>query len=156
MTSWILTHSTRFACAIPEMLVSNLLSMWGTSDIGWYLMEAEAGGSPLDGGRGLWAHSPLAHAAGARTPTMVIEGEADHRCPIGQGEELYTALRRQGVEAVLVRLQGASHIAAWTGPPRQRLARKILIDRFLGRHGVGGDAARGQGAPGGLRGGRGR
>ena len=103
-------------------------------------MEEEAGGSPLDGGRGLWAHSPLAHAHQAKTPTMVIGGEEDYRCPIGQGEELYTALRRQGVEAVLVRLQGASHIAAYVGPPRQRLARKTLIDRFLARHGVA-DAA---------------
>ena len=142
MSSWILTHTDRFACAIPEMLVSDLVSMWGTSDIGWFLMEGQAGGTPLDGGRGLWAHSPLAYAHQAKTPTLIIEGENDHRCPIGQGEELYTALRRQGVEAVLVRLQGVSHVAAWMGPPRLRLARKALIQRFLLRHGVGGDAAR--------------
>jgi dipeptidyl aminopeptidase/acylaminoacyl peptidase len=140
MSSWILTHTDRFACAIPEMLVSDLVAMWGTSDIGWFLMEEQAGGSPLDGGRGLWAHSPLAYAHQAKTPTLIIDGEADFRCPIGQGEELFTALRRQGVEAVLVRLQGVSHVAAFLGPPRLRRARKALIQRFLVRHGVGGEA----------------
>lgn len=140
MSSWILTHTDRFACAVPEMLVSDLISMWGTSDIGWFLGEQESGDSPLDGGRGLWAHSPIANAASATTPTLIIEGENDYRCPIGQGEELYTALRRRGVEAVLVRLQGASHVAAWLGAPRQRLARKAPIQRFPVRHGVVGGA----------------
>jgi len=36
----------------------------------------------------------------------------------------------------LVRLQGASHIAAFMGPPRLRLARRALIERWLARHGV--------------------
>ncbi len=139
MSSWILTHTDRFACAIPEMLVSDLVSMAGTSDIGWFLGRDEAGGTPLDGGRGLWAHSPLSSVQGATTPTLIIEGEVDYRCPIGQGEELFMALRWQGVEAVLVRLQGASHVAAWTGAPRQRLARKALIQGFLTRHGVSGE-----------------
>ncbi len=136
MTSWIITQTDRFACAVPEMLLADLTSMWGTSDIGWFLMEAEAGGSPLDGGEGLWKHSPLAYAHRCKTPALIIQGEEDFRCPMGQGEELYTALRRQGVEAVLVRLQGASHIAAFMGPPRLRLARRALIERWLARHGV--------------------
>lgn len=140
MTSWIITHTTRFACAVPEMLVSDLISMWGTSDIGWFLMETEIPGSPMKGHEALWAHSPLASVGNCTTPTLVIEGEDDFRCPIGQGEELYTALRRQGIEAVLVRLRGASHIAAFVGPPRQRLARKSLIERWLVRHGVASEA----------------
>lgn len=118
----------------------NGISMWGTRDIGWFLSEQGSGGSPLDGGRGLWAHSPIANAASATTPTLIIEGENDDRCPSGQGEQLYTALRRRGVEAVLVRLQGASHVAAWLGAPRQRLARKALVQRLLVRHRVGGGA----------------
>lgn len=136
MTSWIITHTDRFACAVPEMLVADLISMWGTSDIGWFLMEEEILGSPMRGWEKLWAHSPLASVGRCRTPALIIEGEADYRCPIGQGEELYTGLRRQGVEAVLVRLQGASHVAAFLAPPRQRLARKALVDRWLERHGV--------------------
>ena len=136
MTSWIITHTDRFACGIPEMLVSDLISMWGTSDIGWFLIGEENGGNPWDGWQELWSHSPLASAGRCRTPALIIEGEIDYRCPIGQGEELYTALRRQDVEAAMVRLQGASHIAAFVGPPRQRLARLALIERWLVRHGV--------------------
>lgn len=143
MSSFILTHTDRFACGIPEMLVSDLVSMWGTSDIGWFLMEEEIPGAPTEGWETLWEHSPLASVGNCRTPALIIEGEADYRCPIGQGEELYTGLRRRGIEAVLVRLQGASHIAAFVGPPRQRLARKSLIGE-LARPSRGGSRGRGR------------
>jgi len=136
MTCWTITHTDRFACAIPEMLSSNRVSMAGTSDIGWYMGRDQLGGTPAAGADRLWEHSPLAHVERASTPTLLISGESDYRCPIGQAEELYTALCWQGVEAVLVRLQGASHTAAWTGAPRLRLARKSLIEAFLARHGV--------------------
>ena len=137
MSSWIVTQTSRFACAVPEMIVFDLISMWGTSDIGWYFVEEEGDGSPRDNRETIWAHSPAAHAHKVTTPTLLVEGEFDFRCPISQGEEFYTALHRNGVETRLVRLQGASHIAAFTGKPRQRLARKAIIDRWFRDHGVG-------------------
>ncbi len=136
MSSWIVTQTPRFSCAVPEMIVFDLVSMWGTSDIGWYFVEEEGGGSPRQNRETIWAHSPAAHAHQVTTPTLLVEGEVDFRCPISQGEEFYTALQRHGVETRLVRLQGASHIAAFTGKPRQRLARKALIDRWFRDHGV--------------------
>ena len=36
-------------------------------------------------------------------------GEADQEVPITQAEEMYMALRKQGVEAVLVRYPGEGH-----------------------------------------------
>jgi dipeptidyl aminopeptidase/acylaminoacyl peptidase len=136
MSSWIVTQTDRFACAAPEMIVFDLVSMWGTSDIGWYFVEEEGDGSPRERRETIWAHSPAAHADKVKTPTLLVEGELDFRCPISQGEEFYTALQRNGVETRLVRLQGASHIAAFTGKPRQRLARKAIIDRWFRDHGV--------------------
>jgi dipeptidyl aminopeptidase/acylaminoacyl peptidase len=136
MTSWILTHTDRFACAIPEMLISNLVSMFGQSDISYYMMEFEGPGTPWAGAQHLWQHSPLAHVLGASTPTLLIQGEADYRCPIGQAEELFVSLRRLGVEAVLARLEGASHIVSHIGPPSQRLVRLRLIEAWLADHGV--------------------
>jgi dipeptidyl aminopeptidase/acylaminoacyl peptidase len=34
MTSWTIGHTGRFAAAIPDMLVGNLVSFFGTSDVG--------------------------------------------------------------------------------------------------------------------------
>ena len=136
MTSWIVTQTDRFACAVPEMIVYDLVSMWGTSDIGWYFIEVEGAGSPWEDREAIWAHSPAAYADHVTTPTLLIEGELDFRCPVSQGEEFYTALKRRAVKTRLVRLQGASHMAAWIGAPRQRLARKALIEAWLTEHGV--------------------
>jgi dipeptidyl aminopeptidase/acylaminoacyl peptidase len=80
----------------------------------------------------------------ASTPTLLIQGEVDYRCPIGQAEELFVSLRTRGIDAVLVRLQGASHGGSRIGPPRQRLARKVLIQQWLERYGVATPASVGE------------
>ncbi len=43
------------------------------------------------------------------TPLLIMHGEVDFRCPIGQAEEMYTALKRQGKAAVLVRYPAEGH-----------------------------------------------
>ena len=35
MTGWILGHTDRFKAAVAQRVVSNLLSLWGTSDFNW-------------------------------------------------------------------------------------------------------------------------
>jgi dipeptidyl aminopeptidase/acylaminoacyl peptidase len=35
MTSWIVSHTNRFKAAISERAVNNLVSMYGSSDVGW-------------------------------------------------------------------------------------------------------------------------
>ena len=57
----------------------------------------------------LWQWSPLAHVEGVSTPTLFLHGEQDHDVPITQAEEMYVALRKQGVEATLVRYPGEGH-----------------------------------------------
>jgi acylaminoacyl-peptidase len=44
-----------------------------------------------------------------KTPTMVMCGEEDWRCPISESEQYYQALKQLGVESVLVRFPGESH-----------------------------------------------
>ena len=46
--------------------------------------------------------SPLYHIRNARTPLLVLHGEADVRVPTSQGFEMYQAMKRQGVEAQMV------------------------------------------------------
>src|SRR5207247_2507030 len=51
----------------------------------------------------LWKRSPVAHVAQVSTPTLLLHGESDNDVHITQAEEMYTALRQRGLEAVLVR-----------------------------------------------------
>jgi dipeptidyl aminopeptidase/acylaminoacyl peptidase len=58
MTSWIIGHTDRFAAAVCGAPCFDLVSMYGTSDIGPFFGEAQWGGGPHDEGDWLRAHSP--------------------------------------------------------------------------------------------------
>ena len=65
--------------------------------------------------------SPLTHVDDVRTPTLILHGENDDRCDIGQAEEWFTALRVRKVETELVRYPGASHLFILLGRPSHRI-----------------------------------
>lgn len=111
MTCWTVTHTDRFKAAITGAPVANNHSMIGTTDIPWFT-EWHLGGNPWspEGEENLLAHSSIRYADRVATPTMVICGEGDLRCPISQAEEFYMALRRIGkAPAVHVRYPGEFH-----------------------------------------------
>lgn len=108
MTNWIITQTHRFKTAISLLSLSNLISFYGTS-LYTDLIEAEFRGLPWDNYAMLWQWSPLAHVAGVTTPTLFIHGEADNEVPITQAEEMYVALRKQGVDATLARYPREGH-----------------------------------------------
>jgi dipeptidyl aminopeptidase/acylaminoacyl peptidase len=120
MTSWTIGQTDRFRAAVIGAPCFNLVSMWGTSDIGDAWDDVQWGGSPREAEGFYRERSPSSWAYRARTPTLVIHGEADDRCPIGQGEELYTWLQSSGVEAEFARYPGAAHLFPFTGKPSQR------------------------------------
>ena len=39
MSVWIIGHTDRFKAAVPQRCVSNLVSMWGSSDLNWIFQE---------------------------------------------------------------------------------------------------------------------
>lgn len=131
MTNVAITKTDRFSSAISERCVSNLQSMCGTSDIGFWFNADEMGVSDpwdQDGMRRLIEASPVSYAKNVKTPTMFIHGEEDFRCPIEQSEQMYTALRMNGVPSMLVRYQGDNHEHARRGVPKNmkdRLQRKL-------------------------------
>lgn len=108
MTNWVITQTHRFKAAVASASVSNLISFYGTS-LYTDLIEAEFRGLPWNNYPLLWQWSPLAHVNGVRTPTLFLHGEQDHDVPITQAEEMYVALRKQGVAAELVRYPGEGH-----------------------------------------------
>jgi CubicO group peptidase (beta-lactamase class C family) len=56
-----------------------------------------------------------------RTPTLILHGAADARCPVGQAEQWHTALYKRGVPTKLVLYPEASHLFILTGKPSHRI-----------------------------------
>ena len=108
MTNWIITQTDRFKAAVAAASVSNLISFYGTS-LYQLLIEVEFNGMPWDNYDLLWHFSPLRHVKNVTTPTLFVHGENDHDVPITQAEEMYIALKKLGVEAVLARYPGEGH-----------------------------------------------
>ena len=131
MTNWIITQTPRFKAAVSVASVSNLISFYSTS-LYQDLIHAEFGSFPWDNYDQLWRWSPLRYARAAQTPTMFIHGESDNDVHITQAEEMYMALKRRGVETVLVRYPREGH---GLREPRHRvdaLERTLSwFDRFL-------------------------
>jgi dipeptidyl aminopeptidase/acylaminoacyl peptidase len=108
MTNWIITQTPRFKAAVSVASLSNLVSFYSTS-LYQDLIHAEFGGFPWDNYELLWQWSPLRYVKQALTPTLFIHGEQDNDVHITQAEEMYMALRRRGVETVLVRYPREGH-----------------------------------------------
>ncbi len=108
MTNWVVTQTDRFAAAVSIASLSNLVSFYGTS-LYHLLMETEFPGELWENYDLLWHWSPLAHIERATTPTLLIHGADDHDVPITQAEEMFVALKKRGVETVLVRYPDEGH-----------------------------------------------
>ncbi len=136
MTSWALGHTDRFKAAICGAPAFDLESFFGTSDIGHAFAVEEIGGTPWEIRDEMLAHSPSTFIHNATTPTLIVHGEADERCPIGQGEQMFISLKKLGVDVEFVRYPGGHHGFAWRGEPAHRLdfATRLLdwFKRYLG------------------------
>jgi dipeptidyl aminopeptidase/acylaminoacyl peptidase len=108
MTNWIITQTPRFRAAVAVASLSNLISFYSTS-LYQDLIHAEFGGFPWDNFDALWQWSPLRFVRQVQTPTLFIHGENDNDVHITQAEEMYMALKRRGVETVLVRYPREGH-----------------------------------------------
>jgi dipeptidyl aminopeptidase/acylaminoacyl peptidase len=129
MTNWIITRTNEFSCAISERGISNLISMCGTSDIGFWFNSIELGVKDpwsQDGIQKLLTHSPIYYVKNVKTPTLFIHGEEDYRCPIEQAEQMFTALKMNNIDTLLVRYQGDGHEHARRGKPKNMKDRLSL------------------------------
>jgi dipeptidyl aminopeptidase/acylaminoacyl peptidase len=66
-------------------------------------------GKPWEHPEDAWRQSPLAGAAHATTPFMLLQGEADTVDPLGQSQEMYRALRQMGVPVELITYPRENH-----------------------------------------------
>ena len=123
MTNWIIGHTDRFCCAASQRSISNWLSFWGTSDIGFYFAPDQNAGDLYLSPEKLWARSPLAYAKNVKTPTLFIHSDEDYRCPLEQGLQMLSSLMERGVETRMCLFHGENHELSRSGKPRHRLRR---------------------------------
>jgi dipeptidyl aminopeptidase/acylaminoacyl peptidase len=126
MTNWIVGHSNRFKAAVTQRSISNWISFYGVSDIGYYFSEWQIG-ADLHDFETLWKHSPLAYINNIETPLLILHSEKDYRCPIEQAEQLFIGLKRLGRETKFVRFPEANHELSRSGKPNLRRDRLNYI-----------------------------
>jgi dipeptidyl aminopeptidase/acylaminoacyl peptidase len=102
MTAWVVGHTSRFKAARMGAGMSDLLSMYGTSEISGYIGLFQGGmpsGATLEAYR---RQSPLTYADHVTTPLLIEHGASDPRVPPGQAIEFYRALKDRGRTTELV------------------------------------------------------
>ncbi len=134
MTTWIIGHTHRFKAAVTQRSVSNLVSFWGSTDFNWLWQETFGGKAPYESIEVLWECSPIKHIGYARTPTLVLHNQQDLRCPIEQGEQVYVALKKQGVDTGLVIFPDEPHGLSRTGRTDRRIDRLKSISDWFDRY----------------------
>jgi dipeptidyl aminopeptidase/acylaminoacyl peptidase len=108
LTNYVIAQDTRFKAACSGASISNILAGFGTDQ---YVVEYEAElGQPwkaLD----TYVHNsfPFLHADRIKTPTLFLCGQKDFNVPLLNSEQMYQALRSQGIDTQLVIYPGQYH-----------------------------------------------
>lgn len=133
MTNWIITQTQRFRAAVTQRSISDLGTFFGTSDIGWDLVD-EFKGTPWEKPELYEKWSPLTYLKNIDTPLMIIHSENDLRCPMEQAERLFAPLKYMGKEVRLVRFPESSHGLSRGGRPDRRIKRLDLMVEWFGKY----------------------
>lgn len=134
MTNWIVSHTDRFAVAATQRSISNWISFYGTSDIGYYFAQDQTDANPFTDLEKMWEQSPLKHAMNIKTPLLFIHADEDYRCPIEQAMQLYTVIKENGVETRFVWFKGENHDLSRSGRPKARIKRLEEITAWMNKY----------------------
>jgi len=135
MTNWIVTHTDRFKAAVTQNGICSWDAEYGTTDIGFYFVEDQLGGTPWKNWEKLRKQSPLNYVEEVKTPLMILHSMEDYRCWIDQALLMYTALKALKKEVELVLFNTGEHGFSRTAKPSIRAKRYRLMlnwfDRYL-------------------------
>jgi dipeptidyl aminopeptidase/acylaminoacyl peptidase len=125
LTDYTIATTTRFKAAVSGAGSALQLAMYGHDQ---YIMQYELElGLPWKA-KDVWlkVSYPFFQADRIKTPTLFLGGEKDFNVPITGGEQMYQALKSQGVETQLIVYPGQFHGLSIPSYQRDRL------ERFLG------------------------
>ena len=107
MAGFVEGKTDRFKAIVSGAPVIDQFSEYGTERGSWY--DRWYFGKPWEKREDAWRQSPLAGAGKAKTPFLLIQGESDGTDPLGQAQEMYRALRQEGVPVELVTYPREDH-----------------------------------------------
>jgi dipeptidyl aminopeptidase/acylaminoacyl peptidase len=131
MTNWIGTQTHRFRCLITHASIFTMAQFTGVTDhpAWWYL---EMGGEdPYADPVHFERYAPVKYIKKWRTPTLIIHGERDYRCPISEGLNLFEALQYHKVPSELLVFPDENH---WILKPKNIVVWYEAVLDFLARH----------------------
>jgi dipeptidyl aminopeptidase/acylaminoacyl peptidase len=134
LTNWTVTQTDRFAAAVSQRSIADWAGWWYTADFtlftpNWFR------GAPFQDPADFTQRSAITHIANAKTPLMLIEGEADYRTPPGPGgETMFRAYKFMKKPTVMVRFPGESHELSRSGQPWHRVERLEHIVNWFDKY----------------------
>jgi dipeptidyl aminopeptidase/acylaminoacyl peptidase len=134
MVNWIIGKTDRFAAAVSQRGIANFISFEGTSDVGRTFVTGHIGALTEDNPELLWSQSPLKNADNVVTPTLFIHSDEDYRCWKIESFQMFTALRRNRIDARMCLFKKENHELSRSGRPKNRAKRLWEIMEFLNNH----------------------
>ena len=131
LTTNAIAKTDRFRAAAALRPVTDWTVQALTSDIVATTLVNWVPGRPWENHDDYWKRSTLSMVGSVKTPTILIDGDNDWRTPIAQTEAYYQALKVRGIDARMVRLEGAGH---GMGRPSQWLASILAVTDWYGRY----------------------
>ncbi|MDQ8165701.1 MAG: S9 family peptidase [Gemmatimonadota bacterium] len=134
MTNWLITqYPDRFAAAASGAGIVNWMSDYGNADIA-RTKETEFYGTPWEerAREIMIKQSPLTYAGRAKAPTLFIVGEIDRRVPFSENEQMYVALKKNGVPAKMIQYANMPHaISGHWNVVHRMLNERGWFDQYL-------------------------
>jgi dipeptidyl aminopeptidase/acylaminoacyl peptidase len=134
MSNWLITqYPDRFAAAAVGAGIVNWVSDYGTADIA-RTKETEFYGTPWDPAarERMIRQSPLTYANRVKAATLFINGELDQRVPYSEAEQMFVALKKNGVPARVIQYAGQPHGIAGSWNNVHRMLNELRwLDRYL-------------------------
>lgn len=138
MVNWIIGHTNEFKAAISLRGISSWLSMYGTSDIGYFFGTDQCDILPntefSDDLNVMLEKSPLTYVSNIKTPTMFIHSMCDYRCFYVESLSMYSVLKVKNIDSKLVLFKNENHDLSRSGKPKNRVKRLELIINWFNKY----------------------
>lgn len=130
MTNWLGGQTDRFRCLVSHAGIFSFSTFHGTTDYSaWWAFGL--GATPYEDFAAYDRYSPQRYVPNWRSPTLVVHGDRDYRCPIGEALSQFEGLQLHGVDSELVVFPDEGH---WIQKPRNIRAWHDIIFEFLAKH----------------------
>ena len=134
LVNCLISASEQFAAAVCERGISFLpwQELLGDLPEAYRIKQFRRSGPPTpDTYRGV---SPLCDTSSVNTPTLFIQADADHRCPLIHGAAMFHCLQKKGVPSRMIVFHRENHGVNRTGTPKKRIKRWHEILCWFERH----------------------